>query len=212
MKGITLKNMEPLTAEEKAFSADLENNNQFFKYMKMNKLDQEEWYDILILHYLRAVKKYLNIPHLQQYEFGAILFKTLDSARSNYCKAMTIQKRMPEGGLVSLDYTMEDKKGKEYQIEAWLIDRKASVEKQIIFKKMFKEFYKRCTTYDDDFWGNESEVNEYLKCELDLLIEGYSQYQTWKKTENEFPYGYTLYNLERDIEGFRRIFKEVFGI
>ena len=212
MKRINLKNMEPLTAEEKAFSADLENYDQFFKYMKINKLDQEEWYDILILHYLRAVKKYLNIPHLQKYDFGAVLFKTLDSARSNYCKAMTISKRMPEGGLVSLDYTMEDEKGKEHQIEAWLIDRKISVEKQVIFKEMFREFYKRCVTYDDDFWGNEGEVNEYLKCELDLLIEGYSQYQTWRKTEKQFPYGYTLYNLERDIEGFRRIFKEVFGI
>lgn len=212
MKSINLKNMEPLTAEEKAFSADLENYDQFFKYMKINKLDQEEWYDILILHYLRAVKKYLNIPHLQKYNFGAVLFKTLDSARSNYCKVMTIPKRMPEGGLVSLDYTMEDEKGKEHQIEAWLVDRKISVEKQVIFKEMFKEFYKRCTTYDDNFWGNEGEVNEYLKCELDLLIEGYSQYQTWRKTEKQFPYGYTLYNLERDIEGFRRIFKEIFGI
>lgn len=211
MKGINLKNMEPLTAEERAFSADMENYSQFFKYMKINKLDQEEWYDILVLHYLRAVKKYLNIPHLQQYEFGAVLFKTLDSARSNYSKAMTTQKRMPEGGLVSLDYTMEDEKGKEHQIEAWLIDRKISVEKQVIFKEMFKEFYRRCITYDDDFWGDD-EVNEYLKCELDLLIEGYSQYQTWRKTEKQFPYGYTLYNLERDVEGFRRIFKEVFGI
>jgi hypothetical protein len=212
MKGISLKNMEPLTAEEKAFSADLENYDQFFKYMKINKLDQEEWYDILILHYLRAVKKYLNIPHLQQYEFGAVLFKTLDSARSNYCKAMTTQKRMPEGGIYSFDIVLEDDKGKGFHVDSWLIDRKASVEKQVIFKEMFKEFYKRCTTYEDDFWGNEGEVNEYLKCELDLLIEGYSEYQTWKKTEKQFPYGYTLYNLERDIEGFRRIFKEVFGI
>ena len=212
MKGIDLKNMEPLTAEEKAFSADLENYDQFFKYMKINKLDQEEWYDILILHYLRAVKKYLNIPHLQQYEFGAVLFKTLDSARSNYCKAMTTQKRMPEGGIYSFDIVLEDDKGKGFHVDSWLIDRKASVEKQVIFKEMFKEFYKRCTTYEDDFWGNEGEVNEYLKCELDLLIEGYSEYQTWKKTEKQFPYGYTLYNLERDIEGFRRIFKEVFGI
>lgn len=128
MNSISLKNMEPLTAEEKAFSSALENYDQFFKYMKINKLDQEEWYDILILHYLSAVKKYLNIPHLQQYEFGAVLFRTLDSARSNHC------------------------------------------------------------------------------------MEGYSQYQTWRKTEKQFPYGYTLYNLERDIEGFRRIFKEVFGI
>ena len=212
MKRINLKNMEPLTAEEKAFSADLENYDQFFKYMKINKLDQEEWYDILILHYLRAVKKYLNIPHLQQYEFGAVLFKTLDSARSNYCKAMTTQKRMPEGGIYSFDIVLEDDKGKGFHVDSWLIDRKASVEKQVIFKEMFKEFYKRCTTYEDDFWGNEGEVNEYLKCELDLLIEGYSEYQTWKKTEKQFPYGYTLYNLERDIEGFRRIFKEVFGI
>ena len=212
MKGIDLKNMEPLTAEEKAFSADMGNYNQFFKYMSINKLDQEEWYDILILHYLRAVKKYLNIPHLQQYEFGAVLFKTLDSARSNYCKAMTTQKRMPEGGIYSFDIVLEDDKGKGFHVDSWLIDRKASVEKQVIFKEMFKEFYKRCTTYEDDFWGNEGEVNEYLKCELDLLIEGYSEYQTWKKTEKQFPYGYTLYNLERDIEGFRRIFKEVFGI
>lgn len=212
MKGISLKNMEPLTAEEKAFSADMGSYNQFFKYMKINKLDQEEWYDILILHYLRAVKKYLNIPHLQQYEFGAVLFKTLDSARSNYCKAMTTQKRMPEGGIYSFDIVLEDDKGKGFHVDSWLIDRKISVEKQVIFKEMFREFYKRCTTYDDDFWGNEDEVNEYLKCELDLLIEGYSQYQTWRKTEKQFPYGYTLYNLERDIEGFRWIFKEVFGI
>lgn len=170
MKSINLKDMEPLTAEERAFSADLENYNQFFKYMKINKLDQEEWYDILILHYLRAVKKYLNIPHLQQYEFGAVLFKTLDSARSNHCKKMTIPKRMPEGGLCSLNYTINDDKGKELHVDAWLIDRKTSVEKQVIFKEMFKEFYRRCTTYDD-FFGNEGEVNEYLKCELDLLIE-----------------------------------------
>lgn len=211
MKSISLKDMEPLTEEEKAFSADLENYDQFFKYMKVNKLDQEEWYDILILHYLRAVKKYLNIPHLQQYEFGAVLFRTLDSARSNYFKAMTTQKRMPDGGLVSLDYTMEDGEGKEHQIEAWLEDRKISVERQVIFKEKFKEFYKRCITYDDDFWGKDA-VNEYLKCELDLLIEGYSQYQTWRRTEKRFPYGYTLCNLERDIERCRGIFKEVFGI
>lgn len=212
MNSISLKNMEPLTAEEKSFSSALENYDQFFKYMKINKLDQEEWYDILILHYLRAVKKYLNIPHLQKYEFGAVLFRTLDSARSNHCKAMTTQKRMPEGGIHSFDIVLEDDKGKDFHVDSWLIDRKTSVEKQVIFKEMFKEFYKRCTTYDDDFWGNEGEVNEYLKCELDLLMEGYSQYQTWRKTEKQFPYGYTLYNLERDIEGFRQIFKEVFGI
>lgn len=200
----------PLTAEEKVFSADLENYDQLFKYMRMYKLNQEEWYDILILHYLRAVKKYLNIPRLQQYEFSTILFKTLDSARSNYYKAMTTQKRMPEGGICSLNLIIDGSDGKDFLGDAWVIDRKTSVEKQVIFKEMFQEFYKKCITYEDDFYGDGA-INEYLKCELDLLIEGYSEYQTWKKTEKQYPYGYTLYNLERDIDKFRRIFKEVFG-
>ncbi|MCM1048695.1 MAG: hypothetical protein NC433_09730 [Clostridiales bacterium] len=207
---ISLKNMEPLTAEEKAFSADLENYNLFFKYMKINKLDQEEWYDILILHYLRAVKKYLNIPHLQQYKFSTILFKSLDSAGGNYYNAMTVQKRKPEGGTCSLDLVIEGDNGREQHIESWFIDHKVNVEKQVIFKELFQEFYRKCITIIDDF-DEEAFTSEYLKCELDLLLEGYSEYQTWKKTEKQYPYGYTLYNLQRDIDGFRQIFKEVFG-
>lgn len=208
---ISVSDMEPLTAEERSFSADIQNYNLFFKYMRLKRLDQEEWYDILILHYLRAVKKYLNIPELQQYEFGAVLFRTLDSARSNYCKSRITQKRMPAGGLTSLDHMAKDDEGKEYQMDAWLTDHKASIEKQVIFKELFEEFYRRCTTYEDDFYG-ECAVNEYLKCELDLLLEGYSRFHTWRRTEKQYPYGYTLCDLKKDVEGFRRIFAEVFGI
>lgn len=210
MKRINLKDMEPLTDEERAFSDDMENYNQFFKYMQIKKLDYEEWYDILVLHYLRAVKKYLNIPHLRQYNFGAVLFKTLDSARANYLRSMAAQKRMPDGGLVSLDYVMEDDNGREHRIEQWFIDRKANVENQVIFKEMFQEFYDKCITIEDDYCG-EKEVSEYLKCELDLLLESYTIKQVNRKTEKVFPYGYNVRDLERDIMGFRRIFKEVFG-
>lgn len=217
MKRINLKNMEPLTAEEKAFSADLENYDQFFKYMKINKLDQEEWYDILILHYLRAVKKYLNIPHLQKYDFGAVLFKTLDSARSNYCKSMTIQKRMPEGGIYSLDIVLKDDNGKDFHADSdsWFIDKKTSVEKQVIVSELFREFYKKCIEceVDADGWCPwDGGINGYLKCELDLLLEGYTVKQINRKTEKQYPYGYNVDDLKRDIKGFRRVFKEVFGI
>ena len=214
MKRINLKDMEPLTDEERAFSDDVENYNQFFKYMKIKKLDCEEWYDILVLHYLRAVKKYLNIPHLRQYNFGAVLFKTLDSARVNYLRSMATQKRMPDGGLVSLDYVMEDDNGREHRIEQWFIDRKANVENQVIFKEMFQEFYDKCVAceiYPDGWCDWEGGINGYLKCELDLLLEGYTLKQVNRKTEKVFPHGYKVRDLEWDIEGFRRIFKEVFG-
>lgn len=197
--------MEPLTAEEKAFSADLENYNQFFKYMKINKLDQEEWYDILILHYLRAVKKYLNIPHLQQYEFGAVLFKTLDSARSNYCKSMATQKRMPEGGLVSLNYTIEDDKGTEHQVEAWLIDRKISVEKQVISKNCFEKFW---DTIDGFFW------NEQMKIVASLLLEGYSKREVIEYMRIEFndpQWGNSVNDWNFTINQLRTAFKDVYG-
>ncbi len=207
MKRINLKNMEPLTEEEKAFSADLENYNQFFRYMRINKLDQEEWYDILILHYLRAVKKYLNIPRLQQYEFGAVLFKTLDSARSNYCKSMIIQKRMPEGGLVSLDNTIEDEKGKELHVDAWLIDRKTSVERQVISKESFFEFLDNI----EGFYQHEE-----MKAVLFLLLNGYTKREVIKYCRDRFdnydpvlPWGIDDFNFI--VRQLRSAFKESYG-
>jgi putative uncharacterized protein (fragment) len=204
-KSINLKNMEPLTAEEKAFSADLENYNQFFKYMKINKLDQEEWYDILILHYLRAVKKYLNIPHLQQYDFSTVLFKTLDSARSNYCKAMTIPKRMPEGGLCSLNYVVDDGKGKELHIDAWLIDKKTNVERQVISKSCFENFW---NAIDGFFW------NEQMKVVASLLLEGYSKREVIEHMRVKFDdtqWGNNVNDWDFTINQLRTAFKDVYG-
>jgi hypothetical protein len=80
---------------------------------------------------------------------------------------------------------------------------------------LFQEFYKRCIEceVDADGWcAWEGGINEYLKCELDLLIEGYTIKQINRKTEKQYPYGYKVDSVESDIEGFRRIFKEVFGI
>lgn len=85
----------PLTEEEKDFAADTDNYNHLFGYMRIYRLDQEEWYDILIIPYLQAVKKYLSISRLQEYTFKTILFKTLDNARSNYYMNLNRQKRIP---------------------------------------------------------------------------------------------------------------------
>lgn len=201
----------PLDEEEKEFAADLENYDHFFGYMRFHKLDPEEWYDILIEHYLRAVKKYISMPGLQEYRFSTILYKTLDSARLHHYEAMNRKKRKPEGGLVSLDLVLEDDRGRERQIEAWMIDKNASVERQVIFKELFKEFYMQCITGDvAETW--EDGINGYLKAELDLLLEGYSLYQVNKRTEKQYPFGYDMESLQRDIVDFRQIFRKVFGI
>ena len=179
--------------------------------MKDQKLDPEEWYDILVIPYLETVKKYHEYEPVKQYAFSTILKRKLFAAVSRECRDRKAKKRMPEGGFCSMDYILEnDRSINDTRIEEWWIDRKTNIEKQVIFKQMFQEFYQKCIAYEDDFYGDG--VNEYLKCELDLLMEGYSHYHTWRKTEKQYPYGYCTDDLERDIEGFRRIFKEVFGI
>lgn len=202
----------PLTEEEKVFSVEEENYNQLFKFMQYNHLNPEEWYDILIIPYLNSVKKYCSRPELHIYPFSAILKKKLSRAVYEEYRKSTAQKRMPEGGIISLDYTMEgDNLFSENTVDEWWIDRKINIERQVILKELFKEFYKKCIMYEDDFYGDD-EINEYLKCELDLLIKGYTHKQINRQTEKIFPYGYKVDDLERDIEGFRRIYKQVFGI
>lgn len=167
MKADEVNYDRPLTEEERVFSANLENYDWLFKYMSINKLDQEEWYDILILHYLRAVKKYLNIPHLQQYEFSTILFRTLDNARINYFGDMNREKRMPSGGIVSLDWEEDSMNGKRTAPMTW-IDLKQSVEKTVMYHEMISEILSNLNDVQAEIFKmtmeeyNREEIKRYL--------------------------------------------------
>ncbi len=167
MKANEVNYDRPLTEEERVFSANLENYDWLFKYMSINKLDQEEWYDILILHYLRAVKKYLNIPHLQQYEFSTILFRTLDNARINYFRDMNREKRMPSGGIVSLDWEEDSMNGKRIAPMTW-IDLKQSVEKTVMYHEMISEILSNLNDVQAEIFKmtmeeyNREEIKRYL--------------------------------------------------
>lgn len=167
MKANEVNYDRPLTEEERVFSANLENYDWLFKYMSINKLDQEEWYDILILHYLRAVKKYLNIQHLQQYEFSTILFRTLDNARINYFRDMNREKRMPSGGIVSLDWEEDSMNGKRTAPMTW-IDLKQSVEKTVMYHEMISEILSNLNDVQAEIFKmtmeeyNREEIKRYL--------------------------------------------------
>jgi hypothetical protein len=207
--------IRPLTEEEKEFASRPENHNVIFKFMRNNRLDPEEFYDILSLDYLTAVKIYITEkPELQlKYEFHAVAVQKMKGAMQHYYRAKNRQKRMPEGGFASLDFMLEgDNTNSKYSAnESWWIDTRASVERQVIQKELYKEFYRKCITLVDDFDGEE-EICEYLKYELDLLIDGYTHKKAHRETEKHFNYGYNYNDFERDVEGFRRIFKQVFGI
>ena len=197
----------PLTEQEKRFAE--KHHDLMYRYMRVHKLDVEEWYDRLIIPYLQAVKKYHEYEHLRKLEFEQVFFRTLDSARSNYFRDINREKRKPVGGLYSYDGLISDEQDTTF--DYYIGDKKASIDTQMIFDELFKEFYDKCIYCDDDLWG-DTHINGYLKCELDLLLEGHSIKQVNKKTEKVYPHGYNVKDLEGDIREFRKIFKQVFGI
>ena len=196
----------PLTEEERIFAE--ENHNLIYGYIRLHQLDIEEWYDILIIPYLNSVKKYFTYEKLQKYSFSLICYRTLDSARSNYFRDMKRKKRCPEGGLFSYDLLL-DNGYEENNFEFELIDPYTNVERQVILKELYREFYRKCTE-------REAWANDIRKTELDMLIEGHTLKQILRTTLKM--YGGCndddLYSwaLDNDIERFRKIFKEVFGI
>lgn len=197
----------PLTEEERRFAE--EHHDLMYRYMKIHELDPEEWYDILIIPYLNAVKKFHQYEKLQSLKFEQVFFRTLDNARSNHFRDMNRLKRKPSGGVFSYDALIDNEDSDRNSFEYYLVDTYASVERQVILKELYREFYNKCTE-------REPWATDIRKTELDMLLEGYSLKQILRATLKK--YGGcdddSLYSwaLENDIEKFRRIFKQVFGI
>lgn len=156
----------PLTDTEKEFSAKIENYNLLFRFMRMNRLDPEIWYDILIIPYLNAVKKYCSRKELQIYPFWAILEKKLSRAVYGHYRAMNAQKRKPEGRIISLDYTMEgDNPFSEYAPDVYWIDPTKNVEAYVVEKEFIRDIFANIKHYADP---------ELLELTIRMRISGFT--------------------------------------
>ena len=155
----------PLTEEEKVFAE--EHHDIIYRYLKIHQLEFDLWYDILIIPYLQAVKKYHTYEHLQKLKFEQIFFRTLDNARSNYWRDLNRKKRCPENGIISLDYAVESKEhlNSELSIDKYTVDRDADIEKQIIEKDLLDCIYQSV---------EQQKNSEAIKQILRFKIEGYS--------------------------------------
>ena len=163
--------IRPLTEDEIIFSADEGNYNYLFFYMKKMHLDPEEWWEILIIPYLDAVKKYHEYESARQYAFSTVLKNKLYSAFTAELKQRRSKKRMPDGGIMSLDYVLEgDNPFCEYtskELENYWIDRKQQTEKIVLDKEMLAEILLGLTDM-------QSRIFE-------MLLEGYNKREIGKE-------------------------------
>ena len=171
----------PLTEEERVFASDAENYKQLFTFMKHNGLNQEEWYDILIIPYLQAVKKYCSREELHIYSFWSILTRVLSCAYHHHFRSLNAQRNKPIGGIVSLDVTLQgDNPFAEYQIDEMWIDRKQQVEQIILDKEMLLEIM--------------VSLNSCQSIIFEMLLAGYSKKEIREKT------ALSLHHFEKELE------------
>lgn len=98
----------PLTAEEQKFAE--ENYYLVAKYLRIRKLPYDEWHDVVILRYLRAVKRWFALPELHDHNFEIIAFYGMRSAIGHEREK---EKRRPQ--TVSLDDIIPGTTGVTYQ-------------------------------------------------------------------------------------------------
>lgn len=171
----------PLTEEEKEFAE--KHHDMIYHYLKLHQLDIDPWYDILIIPYIQAVKKYHTYEHLQKLKFEQIFFRTLDSARSNYYRDMNRLRRRPKGAVYSYDEMISPKIHDDENYSCIEITGDLSnsfhdaVEDQIIDKIVMHELMKEFGT------GRQRKVFKllavgYRKCEIKEILKMNQYY--WK--------------------------------
>lgn len=82
----------PLTAEEAEFAA--EHHSTIYGYLHKAGLPEDDFYDIVVFGYLRAVRKYLAVPELRQYKFSTIAYRAM-SCDVHHSKEYWMRKKQP---------------------------------------------------------------------------------------------------------------------
>lgn len=153
----------PLTPEEAEFSGRWENYKKLFEFMHYYKMDENEWFDILIIPYLQSVKKYHEREDLRKnYKFWHVCNLMLSKAVYNHNRAMSRMKRKPIEEILSLDYVMEgDNPFSENRLDYMWIDRKQQTERIVLDKELQTEIL--------------FNLNDIQREIFEMLLKGYNK-------------------------------------
>lgn len=84
----------PLTPEQNKFAAD--HHNLIYSFLNDHRLPEDDFYDIVVFGFLRAVRRFFTEPALQKFSFATIAWSCMESDLTNHYKAQKRQKRNAE--------------------------------------------------------------------------------------------------------------------
>lgn len=93
---------EPLTEMEKRLAE--ENHNLVYGFLHQNKYSIEEYYNVAIFGYLKAIQAYCRIEEKQKkYSLSLLAWLYMRAEIGNHFRMENSQKRKPTDGIISLD-------------------------------------------------------------------------------------------------------------
>ena len=84
----------PLTKEQQEFAA--EHHGLVYKFLNDNHLPEDEFYDVVIFPYLKAVRDYCDKTSAQEYSFSTIAIRQMRFRLYDYFRSQERRKRNAE--------------------------------------------------------------------------------------------------------------------
>ena len=152
--------LSPLTEQEKRTA---ENNHDIvYAFLHGNKLSIEEYYNVVIFGYLKAVQDYHRNESLREkYTLGCLAWLYMSSDVMDHFKMENAKKRKPEHGTVSID---------EEQTENILHNRSGkSTEESVMERELINCILENLSDIQRKIVGMKSEG--YAPKEIFLILE-----------------------------------------
>lgn len=128
---------EELTDDERQFAAD--NHNLIYKFLRVNRLDIEEWYTVVVPGFLKAVRDYNRNDRAKNYSFHIIANRSMKDCILKEYRARNCDKRVANYCALSLDAEIGDKEGSgdAARIIDFISDKNDCYE-EYVFQEAFK--------------------------------------------------------------------------
>ena len=91
--------LRPFTKEEQQFAE--ENHDLVYAFLNEKKLSEDEYYDVVVFGYLRAVQEFCEISKHRKYRFSTFAWKRMQEVMNDHYKYLYRAKR--NAVVISLD-------------------------------------------------------------------------------------------------------------
>ena len=99
--------LRPFTKEEQQFAE--ENHDLVYAFLNEKKLSEDEYYDVVVFGYLRAVQEFCGTSKLRKYKFSTLAWKRMQHTLMDYYKYVSSPKRNAQ--VISLDEPIDSEDG-----------------------------------------------------------------------------------------------------